>query len=179
VVGTVPFLQQLQLTRALFTMTKSLGKIWKVHPNLEKAILDELFQKEGGKGVLKNLLYDLGVVMGLGGTAAFVVLTGGLVLSFLISVYIASAIAQARGASRLILVYSLLVMGIILYATAREPVASTNNNQQQQANGVRIGYCSLSFLKDGSYTFPSFFRRHKNISFLSFFFSYNMLIDFG
>jgi hypothetical protein len=143
VVGTVPLLQQLQLTRALFTMTRCLGKIWKVHPNLEKAILDELFQKEGGKGVLKNLLYDVGAIMGLGGAVATTVLTGGIALSFFISVYIASAIDQTRGVSRLIIVYSLLVMSVFLYVRAREPVAGANTNkQQEQASGDWIGYTS-------------------------------------
>jgi hypothetical protein len=130
-VGMMPMLQQLQLTRTMFTMTKCLGKIWKVHPNLEKAILDELFQKEGGKGVLKNVLFDLGAAIGLGGTVAAVVLTGG-IATLLISVYIASAFAQSRGVSRLIMVYSVLIMGVIPYVRARKLVVDTNTDQKQQ-----------------------------------------------
>ena len=117
----MPVLQQTQLGYMLLAVTKGLGKIWRVPVDMEKAILREFFLTEGGHGVLKNLLYNVGAAIGLAGTITASVFTAGAAAVAVLGVLVVSAFTQMRGTSALVMSYSLLVLGVILYVKALQP----------------------------------------------------------
>jgi hypothetical protein len=120
-VGALPVAQQVQLGRTLLTVGKSLCKIWGVPRSMEEAICTELLMKQGiKKGVVQNMVYDLGVGMVLAAVVVGMIITAGAGAAALIPLYGICAYNQAKGASALIMSISVLVLGIILHVKATD-----------------------------------------------------------